>query len=728
MAKLSGFSEARPLGGRAVFTAYNKKIADDIAAKLAQPRKMISPSSYQQAVFDWVLDPSTVYLDSGLSIERQPKRNAVVEAVAGSGKTTTMIEVCRLLNMQVSSATFHSIGLRAWKTVATPQIKAEKIEDLMEELDIERNLRAVTGKLVSLAKQRGIGIGGLETRGGDIPWLEIIEHFDLEEMIPGFVEMHYVIDTAQTVLQESIHLADQVIDFEDMIYMPLQAGVAIPQFDWVIVDELQDTNPTRRELARRMIGPGGRFIGVGDPHQAIYGFTGADNDAMDLVVEQFDCVRLPLTVTYRCARSIVAHAQNWVSHIEAFEKAPEGEVRHIKLKEFDQLLDKTHTRVTGPREPYFGLTVADAILCRNTRPLIETAFDMIRRRIPCHVEGRDIGQGLISLVKKWKSVRNVAQLREQLEDYLEAETAKFLKRGRRDKVASLEDKIGTLMVFMSSLHDDDNLFKLIESINSLFKDTETGKKAATVTLSTVHKSKGREWDRVFLLGRNVFMPSPYAKQSWQLEQEQNLIYVAVTRAMTTLVEVEYPLPGQAEEEPKDSVATPRLTKCVTCGSHGFSPSILGPDRCEFCDGTVGGNPPEEAGAEAFFQKHFAEPDPSKPNFQNISPFLDNVKKPRLPWPDEETRKDIANYHLTEMSLLGKMPCPKDVTGIGKHVFGKAGLPCLFCGAIQPSGARIEALLDIKHDPTQSSDYSAQEAEYMRLMDDMRANGYHEGSD
>ena len=33
--------------------------------------------------------------------------------------------------------------------------------------------------------------------------------------------------------------------------------------------------------------------------------------------------------------------------------------------------------------------------------------------------------------------------------------------------------------------------------------------------------------------------------------------------------------------------------CPTCEATGFQQSTLGPDRCTFCDGTEGGNPPEE---------------------------------------------------------------------------------------------------------------------------------------
>ena len=58
-----------------------------------------------------------------------------------------------------------------------------------------------------------------------------------------------------------------------------------------------------------------------------------------------------------------------------------------------------------------------------------------------------------------------------------------------------------------------------------------------LTLCSVHKSKGLEWERVFLLGRQDFMPSKWAKKDWMQVQENNLIYVGITRAKKDLVEV-----------------------------------------------------------------------------------------------------------------------------------------------------------------------------------------------
>jgi superfamily I DNA/RNA helicase len=71
----------------------------------------------------------------------------------------------------------------------------------------------------------------------------------------------------------------------------------------------------------------------------------------------------------------------------------------------------------------------------------------------------------------------------------------------------------------------------------MFGNTKEGEAPKVLTLSTVHKSKGREWTRVYALGRAKFMPSPYAKKEWQMVQESNLEYVMITRAMSEFIDV-----------------------------------------------------------------------------------------------------------------------------------------------------------------------------------------------
>ena len=78
----------------------------------------------------------------------------------------------------------------------------------------------------------------------------------------------------------------------------------------------------------------------------------------------------------------------------------------------------------------------------------------------------------------------------------------------------------------------------ITFVNNLFGDTKDGEVAKVLTLSTIHKSKGREWNRVYILGRNKYQPSKYAKKEWQVQQEINLLYVSATRARQELVFIE----------------------------------------------------------------------------------------------------------------------------------------------------------------------------------------------
>lgn len=55
-------------------------------------------------------------------------------------------------------------------------------------------------------------------------------------------------------------------------------------------------------------------------------------------------------------------------------------------------------------------------------------------------------------------------------------------------------------------------------------------------LSTIHKAKGLENDKIFLICPEL-IPSRFATQLWQLKQEQNLLYVAITRAKKDLTYV-----------------------------------------------------------------------------------------------------------------------------------------------------------------------------------------------
>jgi len=91
--------------------------------------------------------------------------------------------------------------------------------------------------------------------------------------------------------------------------------------------------------------------------------------------------------------------------------------------------------------------------------------------------------------------------------------------------SALEDKVMTLL-FLAKLST--NITELKLNIRTIFTDEIVG-----ICLSTVHKIKGLEANRVFIV-RPDLLPLPNA-HGWQSIQEKNLAYVAYTRAKLELI-------------------------------------------------------------------------------------------------------------------------------------------------------------------------------------------------
>jgi DNA helicase-2/ATP-dependent DNA helicase PcrA len=180
--------------------------------------------------------------------------------------------------------------------------------------------------------------------------------------------------------------------------------------------------------------------------------------------------------------------------------------------------DGSVTRV--PRYSADTFPPGSAVLCRNNAPLIGFAFDLIRRNVKPLMLGRDIAAGLTALVRKLDA-QDMRTLRERLAAYEAKELTRLLSKGKHEGAASLSDRVTCIRIFMSQAASPSDV---IANIDLLFSE-----KNGTVTLSSIHKAKGLEWETVFLLDAGL-IPSRWATQPWELTQERNLLYVAVTRA------------------------------------------------------------------------------------------------------------------------------------------------------------------------------------------------------
>lgn len=475
-------------------------------------------SSHQTTIFD--------FASSGTG-------NAVVKAVAGSGKTTTMVEALRrvaphlskvflafskaiqveLQSRGVNAKTFHGLCfVPVTRALGIKAVSADKVRDIIDARmgdDEAKMYGAFVSKLVGLGKNQGIGCLIEDTEQN---WSDLAQHHDLE-LDNENADYAKALRYASEVLQ--ISNVSPSLDFDDLLYLAVKNGIQLPKFDFVVVDEAQDTNAIQRAILRKVMKPTSRLIAVGDDAQAIYGFRGSDSDSLNLIVSEFDAVELPLTVSYRCPTSVVAHARKWVSHIEAAPGAPEGSVTSLgdawKAKQF---------------VPH------DLVVSRTTRPLISLAYMLLQARVPVRIMGKEIGQGLKALIKRMNA-KGVDNLTMKLEIYTAREVEKARAKKQDQKVEAIQDKTACILFLIRSLKETNRTVPALNDlIDQLFSDLKN-----TVVLATIHKAKGLEADRVYWLNSSK-CPAQWARQPWQQEQERNLCYVATTRAKKELILIE----------------------------------------------------------------------------------------------------------------------------------------------------------------------------------------------
>ncbi len=495
----------------AIAVAFNKKTAVELDEKFSSPSyetkmRKFSRTPQQSAVVEAALESSSPSL--------------LIEAVAGSGKSFTLLDLMYSFRDERSAnwscATLNALGHRAWtrktgrRRLKLDTSKSFAVAKSMPErqgFKIPYEAMGDVLKLVNMAKNYGLVPSiSPKPRYQLLPddrdaWIAIADTHDLE-LNPDLE------DWARFVLNESIKEAfEGTIDFADQLYMTVAYGTqALEKKDLILIDEAQDLSAIQHTMLRHMLTTRGQIIGAGDRHQAIYGFRGALSDSIPALMKDFQMLPYPLTVSFRCPKAVVREAQPLVPHIESAESSPEGQIIHY---------DRDN--------PLLLSEVPEAVLCRNTAPLLTLALRLISAGIGATVLGRDIGKSLVSLIEKVigkKANTDVNPFLIQLDANIEAWLDANPKREQ-----SLRDQSAALRAIAASCSDTDSMKYLL---TELYADN-----AAQTTLATIHRAKGLEWPEVLFLD-SWLIPSTYAEQPWQQTQESNLRYVAITRAQSIL--------------------------------------------------------------------------------------------------------------------------------------------------------------------------------------------------
>ena len=473
------------------------------------------------------------------TITPSPEQSAIWESICKSPKESKIgflaynKSIATVLKTRVApgveAMTIHSLGLKAINRNYTRlNISEYRVQNLIEkvtkiDLRILRETKAVQlralERLVSLCKQNLVDPNDLTLVDG------LIAHYDVDM---GEEDKHYqeVVDLLPSIIDRcKTPDKDKCIDYDDMVWLPIVLNLPPPKYDILLVDEFQDTNRCTQAMARVA---GTRLILCGDTNQAIYGFTGADSESMSRMYKELKatpqgCEVLSLSMTRRCGKAIVAEANSIVAEFYAHESNPVG------------VVEKALYHSDNPEVPSYHTSVkyGDMVLCRNNAPLVSQCFKFIKMGLKATIQGRDIGKGLITLVRKFKT-NDVVEFVEKLSDWCAKELNK--ERAKRfpseSKLMSIQDKHDCLLSFTGE--GVSTVDQVVEKIEKVFTDNnhETG-----IRMSSIHKAKGLEAETVWFLQPNMARVPSGRDKGWQYTQAMNLRYVAITRAISKLVHV-----------------------------------------------------------------------------------------------------------------------------------------------------------------------------------------------
>lgn len=324
------------------------------------------------------------------------------------------------------------------------------------------------------------------------------------------------------------------VDYDDQLWL---FGIcdwmeAHMKFDEVYVDEVQDFTGVQMASTKKFVSPGGRLVLFGDPNQAIFGFRGAGG--MEDFARQLGATEMPLPVCYRCSSSIVEEARRLVPRLEPAPGAREGLVTRATLP--------TMLRDVKP---------GDYILSRSNAPLVKLCLMFLRDGVRAQIDGRDMGKTLASMVRRFKPV-DVEDLRAKMRHWAEVEVARRTSSEPPQPTEEVYDRLDCLMTFTQNAQ---TVEQVIDRIEEAFASPNSDD---YITLSTVHKAKGQERSRVWLLQNTFDRMStrlqiaaeelgPGALESSKasdqirarMTEEKNIQYVAVTRAKDFLCYVDH---------------------------------------------------------------------------------------------------------------------------------------------------------------------------------------------
>ena len=488
-----------------------------------------TPSPYQEKIFEFIVHGNG---------------NAVISAKAGSGKTSTCVTAIKLIKPKnkvmflvfnksiaeelsqklkdypnVEVRTSHSLGF----AIIRKNVEGEvELDEFKYRRYIKSNISELTTIDVTLTKNQLYNYIESICALVDFARFNLAQTAEEVKSLAVKYDVPIFFDECDVVIKvlEWGKTELNSIDYADMVWLPVELSMNARAFqkDFIFIDECQDQSLMSIELFLKCFKRGTRFIAVGDEDQCINTFCGSSEEAFQYMKDYPKTSQFDLPICYRCPKTVVELAKTLVPDIECREDAPKGDI-----------IEKCWTS---------SLRSGDMVLCRSKAPLLKVYTKLLRKGIQCHIKGQDIGTNLKKLIEEvdieelntnLKSdgvfVRLYDNLFEIRNKLMESKGLDYQDATLTNYITNSYDMIKALTVLAENYTTKT---ELLSHIDEIFDETREG-----VILSTIHKAKGLEADNVYILC-NSSMPSSLAKKEWEKKAEQNLIYVAYTRAKKKL--------------------------------------------------------------------------------------------------------------------------------------------------------------------------------------------------
>ena len=503
-------------------------------AKKTDKKQEIKYSKYQKDIFD--------YIEHG-------QGHLVVEAAAGSGKTFTLIKCLELIpnDKRILLTAFNKNIVNELKKKAKefPNVECKTLHGLgmlmvmknVDEMSPVPEIFKYSSQFYSNpSAYTKINLFRLKKHDRKTymdnvkKYVDFARYFlcqtpkDLDE-----IEKAYEIETVADEKEVAMKLLEwgktnlKTMDYTDMIWLPnvLNLKPIGLQYDYIMVDECQDMNKAERELVLKCFKMGTRMVSVGDENQLIYQFSGSDKDSLNTLKNLPNTKCLPLSISYRCADSIVEYAQRIVPSIEKNDDHRVGNV----LEDV----------------PLEDVKDGDMVLCRTNAPLVDLYNRYLKLGKKSYIVGKDIGSNMKTIIESmnmtevnWGNIEKDGLFIRLYDDLFETRNKIMAESNvsKEDAINSrqFQDKLDMINAIGAMANGINSVDELLGKIDVVFpkKVQKEG-----IKLSTIHKSKGLECENVYIACKSL-MPSKNATTKWEKRQERNLMYVAYTRAKNKL--------------------------------------------------------------------------------------------------------------------------------------------------------------------------------------------------